>query len=64
MYKSRDETISIRRAGEEELRKDEGTEPEFRISVSRVANGWWLRTEVEALVAKLQAALAEGQAKS
>ena len=59
MYKSRDETIRIHRADEEELEKDEG-EPEFRITVSPIANGWWLRTEVEALVAKLQAALNEG----
>lgn len=62
MYKSRDETIRIHRAPAEELPKDEQVEPEFRIYVSRAANGWWLRTEIEALVTKLQNTLREEQA--
>ena len=58
-YKTRDETIRIRRADAEELSKGSEPEPEFRLYVSPIANGWWTRGEVEALVAKLQTALNE-----
>jgi len=58
-YDTRDKTFRITQVTPGELRaEDNGADPEFRVHVSRVANGWWTREELTRLHARIGDALA------
>lgn len=52
-YATKDKTFQVRQVTEAELIAEESLdasgEPEFRVSVSRIASGWWTRQELTVL---------------
>jgi hypothetical protein len=57
-YKSKPDTIQVRQVTETELIKDADLiagpgDPEFRVRVSPVANGWWTRAELAELHSRI-----------
>jgi hypothetical protein len=55
-YDHRDDTFTVTRASDDDLETE--PQPEFRVRVSPVANGWWTREELTRLHARIGEALA------